>query len=183
MRGVVLSPSNASASYFIEARVVCFISVMNISNWDEQTIEEILREAEHNDDNSLRRIVTATGDVQTPLDGSNVYSVSRSGIFCTALQRFRCVAIILYPIVRLHLMREVQTIAINDPGVSQSVTKAGCAKTAEQIDVLFELETRGKQETLYHGEEGVGLMRPLPKYFGHLFCNAHMLRKFPLAIW
>jgi len=34
-----------------------------------------------------------------------------------------------------------QTIAIGDLGVCQSVTRAGCAKTAERIDVLFWVET------------------------------------------
>jgi len=35
----------------------------------------------------------------------------------------------------------MRTIAIDDPGVCQSVTRAKCAKTAERIDVLFGVET------------------------------------------
>jgi len=35
------------------------------------------------------------------------------------------------------------TNAIDDLGVYQSVTLAGCAKTAERIDVLFGMETPG----------------------------------------
>jgi len=38
-------------------------------------------------------------------------------------------------------MHEVRTTTIDDPGVCLSVTRVGCAKTAEQIDVLFEVET------------------------------------------
>jgi len=45
---------------------------------------------------------------------------------------------------RSHLMPEMRTIAIDDPGVCQSVCHAsGCARTAERIDVLFGLETAG----------------------------------------
>jgi len=35
----------------------------------------------------------------------------------------------------------MQTIAIDDPSVCQSVTRAGCVKTAERIAVLFEVQT------------------------------------------
>jgi len=42
-------------------------------------------------------------------------------------------------------MRDMRTIAIDVPGVfqsvSQSVTYAGCANTAKQIDVLFGVKT------------------------------------------
>jgi len=50
--------------------------------------------------------------------------------------------------------------------VIQSVTRAGSAKTAERIDVLFGVETPGNPPNK-HGQ-ALGLMRPLPNYFGHL---------------
>jgi len=40
-------------------------------------------------------------------------------------------------------MNDMKTIAINDPGVCLSVTRAGCTKEAKRIDVLFEVETPG----------------------------------------
>jgi len=47
-------------------------------------------------------------------------------------------------------MHEIRTIAMGDPGVCfLSVMRAGYVKTAERIDVLFEMQTPGIQETLY----------------------------------
>jgi len=46
-------------------------------------------------------------------------------------------------------MHEMQTIATDDSYVCQSVTRAGCAKTAERIDVLFGMETPEDPKTLY----------------------------------
>jgi len=46
----------------------------------------------------------------------------------------------------------MRTIAIDDPGVCQSVTRAGCAKTAERIDVLFGVKTHGDPKNIaLHG--------------------------------
>lgn len=45
------------------------------------------------------------------------------------------------------LKHEIRAIAI-DPGFCQSVTRTGCARTAERIDVLFRIKTKGSQETL-----------------------------------
>jgi len=48
-----------------------------------------------------------------------------------------------------HQMHEMMTIASDDPGVSQFVSRCfmrlRCAKTAERIEVLFEVETLGTQ--------------------------------------
>jgi len=64
----------------------------------------------------------------------------------------------------------MQTIATDNPGVCLSITRVGCAKMAEQIAVHSETP-----ETSYsigvptaHGDGGLGLMQPLPDYFGHL---------------
>jgi len=77
-------------------------------------------------------------------------------------------------------MHEMQTIAIDDPGVCQSGTRAGCAKTAEQIDVLSGVETHGDARNSVL--DGVP-MSPwrcgfLPNYFGHflLYSSLYMLR-------
>jgi len=43
----------------------------------------------------------------------------------------------------------MRTIVIDDLGVCQSVTRAGCAKTAEPIDFMFAEETSGDPKTLY----------------------------------
>jgi len=45
------------------------------------------------------------------------------------------------------------TTAIDDPGVCQSVTRADCAKTAENIDVLFGVKTpeASRNIALYRG--------------------------------
>jgi len=69
----------------------------------------------------------------------------------------------------------MRTIAIDDPGVCQFITRLRCAKTAERIDVLFGVETPGDRKSIkldggYHlprQYEG-GSMRPLTNYFGHL---------------
>jgi len=37
----------------------------------------------------------------------------------------------------------MRSIAIDDPGVCQFATRANCAKTADWIDVLFEVSTPG----------------------------------------
>jgi len=41
---------------------------------------------------------------------------------------------------RLHQIHEICTIVTNDSGVCQSAMWVGCAKMAEQIDVLFVVE-------------------------------------------
>jgi len=42
-------------------------------------VEEILHESYGDEESSLRRTITATGDVHTSLDGGSVYSVRRNG--------------------------------------------------------------------------------------------------------
>jgi len=44
---------------------------------------------------------------------------------------------------RPHRMYEVHTIAIDDPVVCQSVTRAGCAKMHEEMDILFGMQSPG----------------------------------------
>jgi len=80
--------------------------------------------------------------------------------------------------IRWRRIRELQTIAIDDAGVCQSlsVTLVCCAKTAERIDILFVMEIPGVQETVLKGVSGhvsprrggAGSMRPFPNYFGCL---------------
>jgi len=69
----------------------------------------------------------------------------------------------------------MRTIAIDDPNICQSVTRTGCAKMAERIDVLFGVETPGDpRNTVLDGGHHPSLrvrgcsMRPLPNYFGHV---------------
>jgi len=71
-------------------------------------------------------------------------------------------------------MHEMKTIAIDDLGVCQSVTRTECVKTAERIDVRFRVEAWNPRNSALDGDphspwrwEG-GSMRPLPNYFGHL---------------
>jgi len=42
-------------------------------------------------------------------------------------------------------MYETPTIVVNDPGVCQFVTRTGYAKMAERIDVLFQVDPRGRR--------------------------------------
>jgi len=46
-------------------------------------------------------------------------------------------------------MHEMRTFAIDNLGVCQSAKRAGCAKTAKRIEVLFGVETSGDPKTLY----------------------------------
>jgi len=77
----------------------------------------------------------------------------------------------------------MRTIATDDPGVCQSVTQAGYAKTAEQIDVLFGRRLLGpKKYCIRWGSpsskaRGGRSMRPLPNYFGHLLSGAFLLAR------
>jgi len=54
-----------------------------------------------------------------------------------------------FSIIRLHQMHEMQTLATDDRGVCPSVslscgsTQLHCAKTAEQINILFRANTLG----------------------------------------
>jgi len=41
------------------------------------------------------------------------------------------------------------SIAVDNPGICQSVTWVHCAKTAKQINILYGVETRVNQETRY----------------------------------
>jgi len=72
--------------------------------------------------------------------------------------------IVTYNSFRLHQIYEMQTIAIDDPGVCQPICHAGglWGETAELIDVLF-----GVPILRWRG--GVASMWPLPKYSGNLF--------------
>jgi len=53
--------------------------MMTSSKWYEQMVEEILHDSDRDEESSLCRTVTATGDVRTSLDGGSVYSVRRNG--------------------------------------------------------------------------------------------------------
>jgi len=44
-------------------------------------------------------------------------------------------------------MQEMRTIAIDDPGVCQSVTRLRCANTTERIEVLFGVVTLAYPKT------------------------------------
>jgi len=66
----------------------------------------------------------------------------------------------------------MRTIATHDSISLLSVTQVGCEKTAERIDVLFEVETLGDPRNILPGGGGPyptagGSMRPLPNYFRH----------------
>jgi len=67
-------------------------------------------------------------------------------------------------------MHEIRTTAADDPDVCQFFT---LCKTAERIDIRFEVETlddpRNTGGTYPPRLGGIGSMRPLPNYFGHLF--------------
>jgi len=45
-------------------------------------------------------------------------------------------------------MHDMQITAIDDPDVCESVTRAGCAKTAEQVDVLLGVATPGDSRNI-----------------------------------
>jgi len=42
----------------------------------------------------------------------------------------------------------MRSVAIDNPDVSLSVTRAGCANTAERIDVLFGVDTPGNPRNI-----------------------------------
>jgi len=78
LSGVSLLPSNATHLFgnFVgvyNLRYICIKLVM--TKLYEQMLEDILHESGHEDKNRVHKTITATGDVQTSLDGSSVYSV------------------------------------------------------------------------------------------------------------
>jgi len=103
-------------------------------------------------------------------------------------------------LMHIEYMRYELLRSMMPASVSLSVTPAGCAKTAERIDVLFGLETLGNPRhialdgghhptprtdsriidhnsphLMYYPGGGCSV-RPLPNYFGHLLhrlCNLH----------
>ena len=70
---------------------MCIILVMTLFNWHEKMAEDALHESDHSEDNSACRTITTTGDVQSSLHGSSVYSVRRNGGFQNVLQLLRAI--------------------------------------------------------------------------------------------
>jgi len=77
------------------------------------------------------------------------------------------VVFLSFPLLFDRTEHDVRTVAINDRGICQFVTRENCVETAERIKVLSEVETPGTQETSPRRWEGDSI-RPSPNYFGHL---------------
>jgi len=69
----------------------------------------------------------------------------------------------------VHRMHEMRTIAVDDSGVCQCNTQAGCAKTAEWIDVLFVSETPGDPRNVV--SDGVHIATVWGRRFDAAFTN------------
>ena len=51
---------------------------MTLSKWREQMIENVLRESYRDEESSVRKTITTTGDIQSCLNDSSVYSVRKT---------------------------------------------------------------------------------------------------------
>jgi len=93
--------------------------------------------------------VTIANAAPTRCDGrqkterEKLKSANVSDIFARLLQKNRSGVYACQPRFGPHPIHEMRTIAIDAPIICQSVMRADCAKAAEQIDVLFGVETPG----------------------------------------
>jgi len=75
-------------------------------------------------------------------------------------------------VITLRRTHQMCTIAINDTGVClsvcQSVTRAGCVKTAERIDVLFGVETPGDRRNIVLDGVSIPMARGFDAAFAKL---------------